>query len=279
MDSSAHRQHVPLVVAHRGASGERAEHTLAAYELALQHGADGVECDVRLTRDGHLVCVHDRRVDRTSTGHGVVSEMTLQGLEELDFASWHGPSPGKGEELIDEGEAAEEAAEEPLVASMLTLSQLLELIIDSSSHARLFIETKHPVRYGGLVEAKLLAELHRFGLASPPSATHARAVMMSFSPSAVWRVRRSAPMLPTVLLGRSAAALAPIAATTVGATAIGPGLALLREDPGLVRRAAEQGRATYTWTVDTEEDALFCKELGVRWVATNHPERVRKWLS
>ena len=58
----------PFVVAHRGASGERPEHTLAAYELALQEGADGVECDVRLTRDGHLVCVHDRKVDRTSNG-------------------------------------------------------------------------------------------------------------------------------------------------------------------------------------------------------------------
>ncbi len=162
---------------------------------------------------------------------------------------------------------------------MLTLSQLLELVIDSGSHAGLFVETKHPVRYGGLVEAKLLAELHRFGLASPPSAAHARAVMMSFSPSAVWRVRRSAPMLPTVLLGRTAAAVAPITAAAVGATAIGPGIALLREDPAIVYRAAEQGRATYTWTVDTAEDALFCRELGVRWMATNHPQRMRHWLA
>ena len=67
----------PFVVAHRGASAQRPEHTLAAYELALQEGADGVECDVRLTRDGHLVCVHDRRLERTSTGTGLVSEMTL----------------------------------------------------------------------------------------------------------------------------------------------------------------------------------------------------------
>ena len=73
----------PFVVAHRGASGERPEHTLAAYELALQEGADGVECDVRLTRDGHLVCVHDRKVDRTSNGSGLVSEMTL-----LSCANW-----------------------------------------------------------------------------------------------------------------------------------------------------------------------------------------------
>src|ERR1700709_301423 len=79
----------PFVVAHRGASGERPEHTLAAYELALQEGADGVECDVRLTRDGHLVCVHDRKVDRTSNGSGPVSEMTLTQLRELDYGTWH----------------------------------------------------------------------------------------------------------------------------------------------------------------------------------------------
>ncbi len=90
MGSSAY---APLVVAHRGASADLAEHTLAAYELALRHGADALECDVRLTRDGHLVCVHDRRVDRTSTGRGVVSEMTLQGLTELDFASWYDRCP------------------------------------------------------------------------------------------------------------------------------------------------------------------------------------------
>jgi glycerophosphoryl diester phosphodiesterase len=79
----------PFVVAHRGASAERPEHTRAAYELALSEGADGVECDVRLTRDGHLVCVHDRRVDRTSNGTGLVSEMTLAQLRDLDFGSWH----------------------------------------------------------------------------------------------------------------------------------------------------------------------------------------------
>jgi len=267
--------YAPLVVAHRGASADLAEHTLAAYELALRHGADALECDVRLTRDGHLVCVHDRRVDRTSTGRGVVSEMTLQGLTELDFASWYDPLPETADALVNEQRPERKSA--PL--SMLTLSQLLELVIDSGSHARLFVETKHPVRYGGLVEAKLLAELHRFGLASPPSAAHARAVMMSFSPSALWRVRRSAPMLPTVLLGRTAAAVAPITAAAVGATAIGPGIALLREDPAIVYRAAEQGRATYTWTVDTAEDALFCRDLGVRWLATNHPQRMRHWLA
>jgi len=74
----------PFVVAHRGASAARPEHTLAAYDLALKEGADGVECDVRLTRDGHLVCLHDADVRRTTDGKGKVSDFTLAELRRLD---------------------------------------------------------------------------------------------------------------------------------------------------------------------------------------------------
>ena len=91
----------PFVVAHRGASADRPEHTLAAYQLALEEGADGVECDVRLTRDGHLVCVHDRRIDRTSTGTGLVSEMTLAQLRKLDYGSWHGSWRADGSPFVN----------------------------------------------------------------------------------------------------------------------------------------------------------------------------------
>lgn len=68
---------------------------------------------------------------------------------------------------------------------------------------KIFVETKHPVRYGSLVENKLLALLHRFGIAAPASADRSRAVVMSFSAAAVWRIRRAAPLLPTVLLGKT----------------------------------------------------------------------------
>ncbi|CBH46313.1 glycerophosphodiester phosphodiesterase [Rhodococcus hoagii] len=245
----------PLVVAHRGASASRPEHTLAAYELALAEGADGLECDVRLTRDGHLVCVHDRRVDRTSSGSGVVSEMTLSSLGELDY--------GDGDEP----------------AGLLTLADLITLVLDWTSRpTKLFIETKHPVRYGGLVESKLLAELARFGLAAPASADHSRAVVMSFAASAVWRIRRSAPLLPTVLLGDASRYLGGGAATTVGATAVGPSIKTLREHPEIVDKAAAAGRATYCWTVDDHQDVALCRELGVSWVATNHPGRTKNWL-
>ena len=73
----------PQVVAHRGSSHTTAEHTLGAYVKALDEGAEGLECDVRLTADGHLVCVHDRRVNRTSNGVGPLVDRAQVGLERV----------------------------------------------------------------------------------------------------------------------------------------------------------------------------------------------------
>lgn len=266
----------PFVVAHRGASAERPEHTLAAYELALQDGADGVECDVRLTRDGHLVCVHDRRVDRTSTGSGFVSDMTLAQLRQFDWGTWHQGLTGHRGFTGHNGLAGHAGGSQ--VTGPLTLDELVRLVLDWKRPVKLFIETKHPVRYGALVENKVLALLHRYGIAAPASADLARAVVMSFSAAAVWRIRRAAPMLPTVLLGETSRYLGGSAATTVGATAVGPSIATLREHPELVDRAAAAGRAMYCWTVDRHEDVEYCRSLGVGWIATNYPGRTRAWL-
>src|SRR5258705_2249269 len=98
---------------------------------------------------------------------------------------------------------------------------------------------------------------------------------MSFSAAAVWRIRRAAPMLPTVLLGETSRYLGGGAATTVGATAVGPSIATLREHPELVDRAAAQGRALYCWTVDHYEDVRYCPDVGGAWVPTHHPGRTK----
>jgi glycerophosphoryl diester phosphodiesterase len=266
----------PEIVAHRGASQHRAEHTRAAYELALQQGADGLECDIRLTRDGHLVCVHDRTVDRTSTGRGVVSTLTLAKLAELDFGGWHFELPESADDLVHEpvGQPSAEQHERGL----LTLEDLLGLLKDSPSHVKLFIETKHPVRYTGLVEAKLLAQLRRHGLSAPASKEESRIVVMSFSRMAMRRVRQHAPTLPTVLLldrllpGLRNGTLPDWADIT------GPGVHLLREDPDYVARSAEQGHDTYCWTVDEPADIDLCRRAGVRYLATNAPANTRRHL-
>src|SRR3954462_15356715 len=117
----------PLVVAHRGASADEPEHTLAAYVEAIKVGADALECDVRLTADGHLVCVHDRRVDRTSNGRGVISTLELTELQGLDWGSWKelearsGAADDEVPDIVDHGDRSH----------LLTLRKLLSLVADT----------------------------------------------------------------------------------------------------------------------------------------------------
>src|SRR5688500_4605546 len=136
----------PQVVAHRGASHDNAEHTLGAYIKALDEGAEGLECDVRLTADGHLVCVHDRDLRRTAATRGVVSTMNPAELDELDFAAWKRPWV----ELDDEAPDLD-----PALGKVLTLRKLMEMVADYDRPVELAIETKHPTRYAGLVERRL----------------------------------------------------------------------------------------------------------------------------
>ena len=80
----------PLVCAHRGRSGVAPENTMAAFEAAIDAGADFLELDVRRTADGEIVCIHDAVVDRTTDGSGLVAEMLLAQVRALDAGSWKG---------------------------------------------------------------------------------------------------------------------------------------------------------------------------------------------
>ena len=81
-----------MVIAHRGASSYAPENTFAAFDLALRMGACHIELDVEATADGHIVVIHDDRVDRTSDGSGPVTAYTLKTLQALDVGSWFGPT-------------------------------------------------------------------------------------------------------------------------------------------------------------------------------------------
>jgi len=81
-----------LVIGHRGAPSRAPENTLASFKAALDIGVDGLELDVHLSRDGHLVVIHDANLKRTTSGQGLVHEHTLAELKALDAGSWHSPA-------------------------------------------------------------------------------------------------------------------------------------------------------------------------------------------
>ncbi|TIC82713.1 glycerophosphodiester phosphodiesterase family protein [Nocardioides sp. GY 10127] len=252
----------PQVLAHRGASHDHAEHTLGAYLVALEEGADGLECDVRLTADGHLVCVHDRNTKRTTGYGGVVSTMDLAKLSELDFASWKHPWA----ELDDERPDLD-----PERDRVLTLRRLLEVVAAQDRRVEIAIETKHPTRYGGLVERKVVELLGEFGWTGADSPAR----VMSFSYTAIQRIERLAPELPVVQLIERSAMWPMLRRVVRGRWILGPGVELLREHPRLARRLAEGRHDLHVWTVNTAEDLQLCLDLGVKAVISDRPAYLR----
>ncbi|HEX4790368.1 MAG TPA: glycerophosphodiester phosphodiesterase family protein [Actinospica sp.] len=259
----------PLIVAHRGASTEAPEHTYAAYVAAVQAGADALECDVRLTADGHLVCVHDRRVNRTSNGTGLVSGLELARLQELDFGFRHQSLDGSA------------SGEEPDLDArgVLTLRRLLDLVADQPRRVELAIEVKHPTRYAGRVEHVLVELLDEYGWAPRRHEESCPVLVMSFSASAVRRVRRLAPGLRTVFLMESIVYLARAGALPRGVPIAGPAIEILRTRPEAVRRWHRAGHEVHVWTVDEPADFELCRALGVDAVITNRPRAMLRALS
>jgi glycerophosphoryl diester phosphodiesterase len=256
----------PQVVAHRGSSETRAEHTLGAYVTALDEGADALECDVRLTADGHLVCVHDRKVDRTTNARGAVSTMSLQQLDDLDAASWKNPWA----DLDDEAEVPDRDE-----TKVLTLRRLLEVARDYDRKVDLAIETKHPTRFAGLVERRLVETLDQFGWAGRESPAR----VMSFSGVALTRVQKLAPALEVVLLIEGSVSWQVTKGMLNPGWIAGPGIDELREKPRLGRRLRDQGHRIHVWTVNTVDDLDLCLDLGVEAVITDRPAWILSLIS
>ncbi|MEU2658348.1 glycerophosphodiester phosphodiesterase [Streptomyces sp. NPDC007325] len=266
-----HPQPGPVqVVAHRGASEDAPEHTLAAYVKAIEDGADALECDVRLTADGHLVCVHDRRVDRTSNGRGAVSTLELADLAALDFGAW------KAFKEDQEAGATGESPDwgDPEYTSVLTLERLLELVSDAGRRVELAIETKHPTRWAGQVEDRLLALLKRFGLHAPVAPEESPVRVMSFSARSLQRIATAAPTLPTVSLAQFVTPRLRDGRLPAGARVAGPSIRIVRHHPAVILRLQKAGHQVHVWTVDDPEDVELCLRLGVDAIITNRPKQV-----
>ncbi|GAA3478755.1 MULTISPECIES: glycerophosphodiester phosphodiesterase [Streptomyces] len=268
------RQHTPhhpiQVIAHRGASDDAPEHTLAAYRKAIEDGADALECDVRLTADGQLVCVHDRRVNRTSNGRGAVSALELSALAALDFGSWK-----------DREESPDWDPVPGELTSVLTLERLLELVVETRAAGRplqLAIETKHPTRWAGQVEERLLHLLKRYELDTPPADGPSPVRIMSFSARSLHRIQAASPTLPTVYLMQFVSPRLRDGRLPAGARIAGPGLRIVRSNPGYIERLHRAGHRVHVWTVNEPEDVELCARLGVEAIITNRPKQVLSQL-
>jgi glycerophosphoryl diester phosphodiesterase len=139
--------------AHRGSSGNNPEMTRIAYEVAIKEGADGLECDVRLSRDRKIVCIHDATSKRIAGRRLRVSRSTLAELQS--------------------------------VHEFMTLEELLDLAI--SAKKDLLIETKHPNIYGGRIERKVLELLNVKSLEIMGAGIEV--IVMSFSSFAIGRIK------------------------------------------------------------------------------------------
>lgn len=259
--------HLPQVVAHRGASEAEPEHTLAAYRRAIEVGADALECDVRLTADGHLVCVHDRRVDRTSNGTGLVSTLELTQLEGLDWGSWRRLAADHDGDMVEEPDVVEHGDR----AMLLTLRRLLGLVSDAGRPIDVAIETKHPTRYGGQVERQLVELLDQFGWAHPPPGRHNPVRVMSFSLLALRRMRQLAPGLQLVYLMERLPPPWRDGSLPRGVDVAGISVEILRAHPDLPQRVHERGGVVHVWTVDEPADVRRCLDAGVEAIITNRP--------
>ncbi len=229
----------PLIIGHRGASGDAPENTLGAFELALQLGADGIELDVRLTADGQVVVIHDATVERTTDGVGAVSNLTWAELQALDAGS------GQSIPSLDE-------------------------VFESFGRSMLYnIEIKSMSWWNDALEQAVADRIESHGLES-------QSLVSSFSPLSVRRARKH--LTRSTMLGhiRQSGWSRP-AHRLFRAEADHPHYSLV--DISYMRWAMQRGLRVHVWTVNDAATAKEMARLGVHGIISNYPGQIRASLT
>jgi glycerophosphoryl diester phosphodiesterase len=246
-----------LNFAHRGASHDAPENTLAAFHLAREMGADGVELDVQTSKDGEAVVIHDFAVDRTTDGQGLVKDKTLAELKALDAGSWFDdPSINSGRRRF----------------AGQRIPTLQEVIVEVGHQLLLNIELKAKV-FGS---ADLVAEVVR--LIEDHNLIH-RAIVSSFNPFVLRRVKRLNPRINTGLLyffDLPANLIRALLIVLAGPDALHPEKRLITQE--YMNWAKERGYRVNVWTVDEPAKMKRLVALGVDGIITNRPDVLRKVL-
>ncbi|SFL66260.1 glycerophosphoryl diester phosphodiesterase [Paenibacillus sp. 1_12] len=234
--------HKPLIIAHRGSKGMAPENTLAAFQLGLNQGCEGIELDIHLTADGEIVVCHDLTLDRTTNGKGFIVEKSLSEIKTFDAGSWFGDS-FKGETIP-------------------TLNEVFDLVPDT-----IMVNVEIKYAYGGQIEHKLLDLLHKRNRMD-------NVVISSFDHKCVRRVKLMEPAAKIGLLYQ-ANLLDPIAyarSFDVDVYSLHPYFQHL--DAEDVLKAVENGLYVYPYTANAESDLLHLTQIGVSGIITDFPGRL-----
>lgn len=237
------------VLGHRGASFYAPENTIPAFELALEQGADGIELDVHLSKDGELIVIHDERVDRTTNGKGFIKDLTLEELKSLDAS-------------YDKAEYA--GAVIPTLAEVYSLFRENDKIVNVEIKTDIF-------DYPGICE-KLL-ELEK------SAGMQGRVIYSSFNHYTVREMKALAPEEKIGLLYMSGLYAPWEYAKTVGAECLHPYFLSVSRNPRMVEECTKLGIETNLWTVNESVWMERFKKLGVTSLITDKPDLARTIIS
>ncbi len=238
----------PVVIAHRGASAYAPENTMSAFRKALDMGAEGIELDVHLSKDGHPVVIHDEKIDRTSNGKGLVKDFTLEELRTFDFGSWFSPEYA-GERIP-------------------TLEEVLELL--EKWDGLLNIEIKSGIVIYPGIEKKLVELVRKYNMEH-------KVIYSSFNHYSLAELKRIDPDAKIGLLYGEGLIDPWEYALRVGAYAIHP--VFYAVVPEIVKGCRENGIAVNVFTVDHPDHISRMVDAGVDGIITNVPDIALKVIN
>ncbi|MGE7764243.1 glycerophosphodiester phosphodiesterase [Peribacillus sp. NPDC096540] len=233
----------PLKIGHRGASGYCPENTMASYYKAIELGADFLEVDIHLSKDGVLVVHHDPTLDRTTNGKGNLRDYTVAELKKLDAGSWF-HARFKGERV-------------PL------LSEILE---NFRSDVGILIEIKHPSLYPG-IEKKLAEELSNRG---DYASDKKRILVHSFDMESMKRFHQLMPDIPVGVLIKRRITDQKLKEIAEFASFLNPKQTILSTK--LQMRIQEQGMKVFTWTVNNKKQIQMLKKMKLDGIISDFPD-------
>ena len=261
-----------LNIGHRGASGYAPEHTIPSYDLALKLGADYIEQDLQLTKDGVLVVLHDETLDRTARPTaesqpgdctGYVRDKTLAQIKTCDVGSWFNKTYPEYDDPDYVG---------------LKIPTLEEVFQRYGTGVNYYIETKNPESDPGM-EEELLRLMDKYGL-TKPAEKHWQVLIQSFSPASLQKIHAINPDLPLIQLYSSTETSATIQTQLDLAQTYAVGIGPSKDDvdAALVEEAHARCLDIHPYTVNETAEMQKLIALGADGMFTNFPDRLEAVL-